>query len=315
MIMEDIIEMMRTRDIGFNARGARADSGSFEISYQSDSARTAQQVALRLASLFIQENMQDRAVLAEQTDEFLGSQLLEVERQLKEREKQLEDFRRSHPGAMPAQVESNQTALQNAQLQLTGGAGSITAIATARSGSASTAGSADGRDHGAAAREQPSRRRRRPMLASSRTARETMKNLRMKLTPDHPDIRALNRTIKELEQKAAAEASQAPVSGAAAAQRRPKSAARPGSPSFSSRKPALQRRVAQRQEDERQLLATMSASRGAPRVGAERRVAADRTDAGYTTLQRRSITGCSARARTPRSPPISSAGRSARHSR
>ena len=51
-------------------------------------------MAAQLASLFIQENMQDRAVLADQTDEFLGSQLLEVERQLKEREKQLEDFRR-----------------------------------------------------------------------------------------------------------------------------------------------------------------------------------------------------------------------------
>ena len=118
MIMEDVIEMMRTRDIGFNTRNARADSGSFEVSFQYSSARTAQQVATRLASLFIQENTQDRAVLAEQTDEFLGSQLLEVERQLKEREKQLEDFRRSHPGAMPTQVESNQQALQNAQLQL-----------------------------------------------------------------------------------------------------------------------------------------------------------------------------------------------------
>ena len=98
MIMEDIIEMMRTRDINFNTSRARADSGSFEISFQYSSARTAQAVASRLASLFIQENVQDRAVLAEQTDEFLGSQLLEVERQLKEREKQLEDFRRAHPG-------------------------------------------------------------------------------------------------------------------------------------------------------------------------------------------------------------------------
>jgi hypothetical protein len=36
--------------------------------------------------------------------------------------------------------------------------------------------------------------------------REQLKNMRMKLTADHPDIRTLTRVIKDLEQKAAAEA-------------------------------------------------------------------------------------------------------------
>jgi uncharacterized protein involved in exopolysaccharide biosynthesis len=119
-IMEDVIETMRTRDILFNTRNARADSGSFTISFQYSDPRTAQQVAQRLASLFIQENTQDRAVLAELTDEFLNSQLKDAERQLKERENQLAQFRRDHPGTMPTQVDSNQQGLQNAQLQLQG---------------------------------------------------------------------------------------------------------------------------------------------------------------------------------------------------
>ena len=119
MIMEDIVEMMRTRDINFNSSRARGDSGSFDISFQYGSAAdraAGDRGARRRCSS--QENPQDREVLAEQTDEFLGSQLLEVERQLKEREKQLADFKRTHPGAMPQQAEGNQAALQNAQLQL-----------------------------------------------------------------------------------------------------------------------------------------------------------------------------------------------------
>src|SRR3954471_14060745 len=54
MIMEDVVEMMRTRDINFNPSRARGDSGSFDISFQYGNARTAQQVTAKLASLFIQ---------------------------------------------------------------------------------------------------------------------------------------------------------------------------------------------------------------------------------------------------------------------
>ena len=75
-------------------------------------------VTERLASLFIRENIENRAVLADQTDQFLQSQLQEAERQLKDREKKLEAFRRTNPGLMPQQMEANQQALQNTQLQL-----------------------------------------------------------------------------------------------------------------------------------------------------------------------------------------------------
>jgi polysaccharide chain length determinant protein (PEP-CTERM system associated) len=282
MIMEDVVEMMRTRDIKFNSSRARSDSGSFDVSFQYGSARTAQQVAAKLASLFIQENVQDRAVLAEQTDEFLGSQLLEVERQLKEREKQLEDFRRTHPGAMPSQAEGNQAALQNAQLQMTAVQESITRdrdrqLAVQRQLAEL-----------AAATVAPQFETGQPQAQSYARqldlAREQMKNLRTKLTADHPDIRALNRTIKELEQKAATEASQAPVSATVAAN--PAEASRATRiADLQAEDQTLTRRVAQRQEDERQLLATMSMLRG--RLEATPGVESQLTELmrDYTTLQ------------------------------
>ena len=284
MIMEDIIEMMRTRDIGFNAARARADSGSFEISFQSDSARTAQQVASKLANLFIQENEKDRAVLADQTDEFLGSQLLEVERQLKEREKQLEDFKRTHPGAMPSQAESNQAALQNAQLQMTAVQESITrdrdrqvTVQRQLQDLALAATMAPLSDNSQAQAPQTYARQ-------LEVAREQLKNMRMKLTADHPDIKALSRLIKDLEQKAAAEASQAPVSATVSAN--PAEASRAARiADLQTEDQTLTRRIAQRQEDERQLLATMSVLRG--RLEATPNVESQLTELmrDYTTLQ------------------------------
>jgi len=285
MIMEDVIEMMRTRDIKFNAARARADSGSFDISFQSDSARTAQLVTAKLASLFVTESTTDRVALVDQTDAFLSRQLLEVERQLKEREKQLADFRHAHPGAMPSQAESNAAALQNAQLQLTAVQESIardrdrqTAIQRQLADLSMAVPTAPVADPGQAQAPQTYARQ-------LEIAREQMKNLRMKLTPDHPDIKALARAIKDLEQKAAAEASQAPVSG-------PVSAANSAEAARASRIADLQnedqvtaRRIAQKQEDERQLLATMSTLRS--RLESAPNVESELTDLmrDYTTLQ------------------------------
>jgi len=285
MIMEDVIEMMRNRDIKFNAARARADSGSFDISFQSDSARTAQKVTEKLAGLFIQESLTDRTALAEQTDAFLSSQLLEVERQLKEREKQLADFRRTHPGAMPSQADGNAAALQNAQLQTTAVQESL----------------ARDRDRQAAIQRQLADLSMAVPIApvgdvaqspvpqsyarQLEVAREQMKNLRMRLTADHPDIKALARAIKDLEQKAATEASQAPVSGPVSASNSPEAARAARIADLQAEDQAITRRIAQKQDDERRLLATMSTLRA--RLESAPNVESELTDLmrDYTTLQ------------------------------
>jgi uncharacterized protein involved in exopolysaccharide biosynthesis len=99
-----------------------------------------------------------------------------------------------------------------------------------------------------------------------------MKNLRMKLTADHPDIKALARAIKDLEQKAATEASQAPVSGAVSGNS-PEAARATRIADLQAEQQVIAKRLAQRQEDEKQLLSNMSVLRGrlesAPNVESE----------------------------------------------
>ncbi len=120
MIMEDVIQRMRNDiDIGTSTpRRGREGASSFTISYESTNARTAMMVTERLASLFVQENLQDRELLANATNQFLEAQLEDAKRRLIEHEKKLEQFRRDNAGRLPDQVQSNLQMMQNAQLQL-----------------------------------------------------------------------------------------------------------------------------------------------------------------------------------------------------
>jgi len=84
LIMEDVIEEMRA-DINVSIARPRDDHEtvqSFSVSFDSNDARNAMRVTERLASLFVQENVEDRALFADQTDQFLKAQLEESRRRL-----------------------------------------------------------------------------------------------------------------------------------------------------------------------------------------------------------------------------------------
>ena len=91
---------------------------AFRISFTDYDPLIAQKVTERLASMFIKENLRDRELLAEGTNEFIEAQLEEARQKLLEQEKKLEWYRRQHAGELPSQVESNLQVIESAQLQL-----------------------------------------------------------------------------------------------------------------------------------------------------------------------------------------------------
>lgn len=111
--MEDVVARMTTK---IEVKIQRGDA--FSIAYISEDAQLAQKVADRLASLFINENNQDRHMLAEGTNQFLDAQVEDAHRRLLEQEKRLEDYRRAHMGELPTQVQTNLNAMQAAQTQV-----------------------------------------------------------------------------------------------------------------------------------------------------------------------------------------------------
>ena len=113
--MEDVVQKMR-EDIRTSAVGK--DVNSFRVSYVSDAAEKARKVTERLASLYIEQNLKDRENQADSTSQFLNTQLEEAKRRLVEQEKKLEEYRKSHAGQLPSQLQGNLQASQTASLQL-----------------------------------------------------------------------------------------------------------------------------------------------------------------------------------------------------
>lgn len=210
-IMEDIIERMR-RDIDVNI----VKGDAFRVSFTADEPRTAMRVTERLASFFIDESLKDREVLAEGTNQFLESQLEDARRRLIENEKLLEEYRRKHDGQLPTQLEANMQGLHNTEMQVQALLDSLNRdrdrrlilerqIADSASAEvaaplvARTPAAEDGTPTGTSAEQL-------------KVAQSTLQAMQLRLTPEHPDIIRLKRTIAELQRRADAEATQRPVS-------------------------------------------------------------------------------------------------------
>jgi polysaccharide chain length determinant protein (PEP-CTERM system associated) len=111
--MEDIVEQMRDEVDIVPIRG-----DAFTVSFTSEDPRTAFRVTERLATLFIDESLKDREVLAQGTNQFLESTLEEARRALIDNEKKREEYRRKFDGQLPDQTSANLQALNNANMQL-----------------------------------------------------------------------------------------------------------------------------------------------------------------------------------------------------
>ncbi len=209
--MEDVVETMRTRDV----KVAVERGDAFRVTYTSDEALTAQKVAQRLGSLFIDENLRDREALADQTSQFLEGQLEGAKRSLLEHEKKLEEYRQRYSGELPTQTQGNLQAIQNAQMQVQGISEAMNRDRERRllverqladlESSESTplpvqvpAGGTDVVSVGTTAE----------LLEQANAQRQT---LMIRLKPDHPDLIAVNRRIRDLEIKLQGEMARRPT--------------------------------------------------------------------------------------------------------
>ena len=210
MIMEDIVEQMRTRDINVNVANPRRrgeDATHFVVRFESTQPRTAMQVAERLSSMFVQENLEDRVVLVDQTNQFLQAQLDDARRRLVEHEAKLEAFRQRNAGRLPGQSGANLQMMQMTQQQIQANAEAAnrerdrlasidTAIADAI---ANAPAPSDKRGASGAPTATPAQQ-----LEQAQAALNNLVETRG-LKPSHPDVIRIKRIIAELEPKVAEE--------------------------------------------------------------------------------------------------------------
>ncbi len=196
--MELIVEEMRQRVIVDTVR-----EDTFKVSYISEVPRTAMIVTDRLAAMFIEENLRDRGLVADGTNEFLESQLDGARTRLVEHERKLEEYRRRNSGELPSQLQSNLQVIESTQNQIQNLNESINrdrdrrlvmerSLADADSTTPIEPGNAR-----SSVLDTPEVR----AIDQLELARNELRDLLLRLTPEHPDVVAKTRTIKQLEAK------------------------------------------------------------------------------------------------------------------
>jgi polysaccharide chain length determinant protein (PEP-CTERM system associated) len=119
---EGVLDRMR-QDIGIQpleSQSERRDVNSFKISFISSKPHLAQEVAGKLTSLFIEQNLETREHQATTTTNFLREQLETAKNKLAEAEDQVRSFKMLHLGELPEQEQGNVTILGGLQAQLQG---------------------------------------------------------------------------------------------------------------------------------------------------------------------------------------------------
>lgn len=244
MPMEDVVAEMR-RDVGVEiprTRSTSIDPGYFNVRYDSPNPRTAMRVAERLAAFFITENLQDREVLATQTSAFLRTQLDDARRRLIEHEQKLEVYRRRYGPELPTQVQSNLQMMQATQTELqrlvdTASRDQDRLVMLNRlleeAAALQTAAASLREDETVPPAGDGA------VFQKLEAARAALKNLELRLKPEHPDFVRAQRMVRELERQAEAEALEVPLT-----------AASPGGLPLTPAEAAAQKRLAEIQAEQ-----------------------------------------------------------------
>ena len=291
MIMEDVVDLMR-RDIAVQigrATSRREGPGSFTVSFTSDNPRTAMQVAERLASQFITENLQDRTVQADQTSQFLETQLEDARRRLADHEQKLAQFRQRHAGELPSQMQSNLAVMQSTQAELESVAAQINRDRdrqlildrTAADLVAISAATAQNAPPVTKAGQAP------PPTAAEQLveARNGLRTLQLRLTPEHPDIVRAQRVVRELEAKARAEELNNPVGVSTNDRSALSSVDQKRLSEMQAERESLDRRIAINRAEEVRLQAVLASYRAKVEAAPTRESEETELTRDYTTIQ------------------------------
>jgi protein tyrosine kinase modulator len=116
---DDLVERMR-KDIEIELVRSPANDQltSFRIYFSSSDPHVAQRVTSELTNLFISENLEVRQEQSESTTRFLESQVEEARKELSTQEEKLRDFKGTHLGELPGQLQSNLQILAGLQNHL-----------------------------------------------------------------------------------------------------------------------------------------------------------------------------------------------------
>ena len=87
------------------------DATLVKVSFTDADPNVAKAVTARLADLFVQENTKARNAITQSSTEFIQHEMDQLKVQLQAKERALGEFKQSHPGQLPEQMDSNVRAI------------------------------------------------------------------------------------------------------------------------------------------------------------------------------------------------------------
>jgi polysaccharide biosynthesis transport protein len=185
--VEEKVDLMR-KAIEVQVKG----EDTFRIYFKHRSPEMAQKVTQQLATLFIAENLRDRAEQALSTSEFLDSELQDLKKQLEAQENALREYKEKHIGVLPEQQNANLRALDRFQGQYQANSEAL-AAARERKAAIETQITKEADTGQLMVLSEPQLEKLRAELAEKRA----------QFTERHPDVRALERKVAEMTRKLA----------------------------------------------------------------------------------------------------------------
>jgi polysaccharide chain length determinant protein (PEP-CTERM system associated) len=247
MSMDDRIDMTR-KNIGIapiQSEIARTNGlPGFFISFKANDARTAQLVCGEIQSLFVSENLSDRAASAAGTTDFLKGQLADAKAKLDEQDARLAKFQQTYMGKLPGAEASNINMLTTLNTQLDAATQALARMEQDKSYAESIMAmqiqsqGTQAPEHGGLA---PQAQQVELQQLLSQEA-----DLTSRYTEDYPDVVTVRRKIKELRQKIA----EAPATATVASPSTPKASDSLGVQQLRAQIRSMEQGIAQKKRDQ-----------------------------------------------------------------
>jgi len=198
MSREEIIDYMR-KDLSVRVKqGSSSGLSSFTIEYEGKQQLEVARVANQLAASFIEWNVKNREQQAQDTTEFLTSQLKEAKQSLEVQEKKVSAFKMQHLGEMPEQQAANLQALSQLQTQFQANVEALNRLEVERT--LLTRGLDPANGASAVATVAPLTERTR-LEAERRQLKDQVLDLQRRYTDAHPEVHTAIARLEHVEQQ------------------------------------------------------------------------------------------------------------------
>jgi len=196
--MNEIVARLKSK---IQLVSGRQDDNLFGITYMDSDPQLAKQVVQSFITLFIENTLGDKRKDTDITQRFIGSQIKTYEDRLIEAENRLKDFTRKNLGLMPGsgvgyftQLKSAKNQLSNAELELREAENLRDELKRQLAGEEPTFGFG-------AAIDTFSARLPHPFDGRIQQLEERLDDLLLRYTDRHPDVIAVQETMKNLKDK------------------------------------------------------------------------------------------------------------------